>query len=226
MAGDDGHSVAEKAEQPPILRQFKDGFVYLREHRLGRALVTMEIFEHIPHGIWSAALLLVFVESALNGDTTDWGNFNASFFFGLLGGSIIATMLTKAIARRPGWFIILNAFLSAALTWAFAVSGNILFAIIVAMAFGVPFALRDVAQNSLLQANVDNKMLGRVFALRETGLSVMFMFSSLFFAALADFVEIRTIYLIGAVLYLGTTIYALGNKALRESRIEDDNRGE
>ncbi len=89
-----------------------------------------------------------------------------------------------------------------------------------AFVFGPFFAIRDVAQDSLLQSSVAIEQLGRVYATREMLRSAMFMFAGLFFAWLSSFVDIRTIYIIGGVLYLLTGVYAFGNKALRESRLE------
>jgi len=45
------------------------------------------------------------------------------------------------------------------------------------------------------------------------------MLAGIFFAWLSDFVPIRMIYVIGGVMYLFTGAYALGNKALRESKM-------
>jgi hypothetical protein len=43
------------------------------------------------------------------------------------------------------------------------------------------------------------------------------MFAGLFFAWLSDLVNIRMIFFIGGIMYVLTGIYALNNKALRES---------
>ncbi len=50
----------------------------------------------------------------------------------------------------------------------------------------------------------------------------MFMFAGIFFAWLSDFVPIRMIYAIGSVVYILTAFYALGNKALRNSKLNPD----
>jgi small neutral amino acid transporter SnatA (MarC family) len=52
--------------------------------------------------------------------------------------------------------------------------------------------------------------------------NAMFMFAGVFFAWLSGFVSIRTIYVIGGILYILTGLYALSNKALRESQITPD----
>ena len=52
--------------------------------------------------------------------------------------------------------------------------------------------------------------------------NVVFMFAGIFFAWLSDFVSIRMIYVTGGIIYMLTGFYALGNKALRESKMNPD----
>ena len=70
------------------------------------------------------------------------------------------------------------------LTFAYAASASVVVAVLVSMAFGPPFALRDVAQDSLLQTSVSADMLGRVYALREMFARMAFLVGGLLFAQL------------------------------------------
>ena len=85
--------------------------------------------------------------------------------------------------------------------------------------FGPPAAIRDVAQDSLLQSTVEKGQLGRVYATREMLRNMVFMFAGIFFAWLSDFVPIRMIYVAGGIIYMLTGFYALSNKSLRESKM-------
>ena len=198
----------------------REGVSYLRQHQIARPLFVMELMEHIPHGIWTAALMLVFVEQALGGDATDWGFQNGSFFGGMMLGAIVATAVSHRIANYPGWIIIFNAMLLSVATFLYALSPTILFSIIISFLVGPPFAFRDLAQDSLLQTTVSAAMLGRIYAMRNMFISINFMLGGLFFAWMADYANIRLVYLIGGGLYMGTAVYAATRKALRQSRIE------
>lgn len=195
------------------------GMAYLRKNELPRTLVVMELLEHVPHGVWSAALMLVFVQEALGGAAVDWGYQTAAYYGGELLGAGLALVLAARLARRPGWFIIANAALFGVLTIAYALSPTVLAAVVLAFTFGPTFALRDVAQDSLLQASVDNDVMGRVYALRGTLVSLVYMLSGLGLAYLADQVSVRWIYVGAGVLYVGTALYALFSSSLRASRI-------
>jgi hypothetical protein len=88
------------------------------------------------------------------------------------------------------------------------------------MAFGPPFALRDVAQDTLLQSTVAPGMLGRIYAAREMFARLAFLLGGLIFAALADQLYVRQIYVIAGVLYCGTALYTLASVVLRRSRVD------
>ncbi len=207
-------------EGETVLGSVKAGVAYVREHAIARPLVVMEFLEHIPHGIWTSAMLLVFVQEAIGGGSVEWGQQNAAFFVAMFVGSVIGAGASKFIAKQPGKIIIVNALFSCVLTIAYSLSANNLMAVILAFAFGIPMALRDVAQDSLLQTTVESGVLGRVYAFREMGRNILFMLSGLFFAWLAGYVDVRTIYLIGGILYAGTALYAASSRALRQSKIE------
>lgn len=206
----------------PFLASLSSGWQYLRQHPIARPLTIMETVEHLPHGIWTGAIMLTFTINALNGTTTDWGYEIAGYFTGMIIGSLIAMTLTSALQKYPGRIIVVNAFGAGLLTLLFSWSPTVTIAVIVAFIFGPPFAIRDVAQDSLLQATVDTKQLGRVYATRQMLSSMVFMFSGLFFAWLSAFVPIRAIYVIGGTIYLLTALYALSNKALRESKLSPE----
>ena len=207
-------------EQESVWNAFVAGWNYLKAHPIARPLTIMETVEHVPHGIWTGALMLIFVIDALKGDTIEWGYQVTGYFTGMIVGSFIAMWMGNSLSKIPGRIIVYTAVLVGFLTFAFAASPNILVAVIVAFIFGPPFAVRDVAQDALLQGTVDENQLGRVYATREMLRNVVFIFSGLFFAWLSDYIPVRMIYYIGGGLYLLTAVYAVSNKALRESKLE------
>ena len=203
---------------------FISGWNYLCRHPIARPLTIMETVEYLPHGIWTGALMLTFTTMALQGDASDWGYQATGYFTGMIIGSLGALAMSGWLSRYPGRIIIVNAFTASLFTLAYAGSGTVWMAMIWAFMFGPPSAIRDVAQDSLLQSTVGREQLGRVYATREMLRNAMFMFAGLFFAWLTDFVSIRIIYVIGGILYIMTGFYALSNKALRESKMDSDNK--
>ena len=195
------------------------GWNYLVQHPIARPLTVMETVEHLPHGIWTGAVMLAFTTKALQGDASDWGYQSTGYFTGMILGSLGALTISDWLRRYPGRIIVVNACASGLLTLAYAGSQTVWTAVVWAFVFGPPFAIRDVAQDSLLQGTVEERQLGRVYATREMLRNVMFMFAGMFFAWLSDFVPIRMIYITGGIIYMLTGFYALSNKALRESKM-------
>jgi len=226
-------SEQEKNQTPPeteknyrnLLQSFRGGIRYLKTNPLAKSLVYLEWMEHIPHGIWTSALMLVFVQQALNGEANDWGYQTGTYYGGEFVGAFFAGIIARRLASVPGWVIIGNVLFTAIFTTIYALSPNSAFALIVCFFFGPPNSIRDITEDTLLQSTVDQSMMGRVYALRDTIAGVLFMLSGLLFAWLADHISIRYIYIAGGVLYLLTALFALSSSAIRTSRLPVGGQG-
>ncbi len=212
----------DDSERESFWKSLVSGWNYLRQHPIARPLTVMETIEHLPHGIWTGALMLAFTTKALQGDASDWGYQATSYFTGMILGSLGALSISDWLRRYPGRIIVVNACAAGLLTLAYAGSQTVWMAVVWAFVFGPPFAIRDVAQDSLLQGTVEGRQLGRIYSTRAMLGNVVFMFAGIFFAWLSDFVSIRMIYVIGGIIYMLTGFYALSNKALRESKMNPD----
>lgn len=209
----------QRAADSSIVRDIRAGLKYLRNHRLARTLVQIEIAEHLPHGIWTSALMLVFTGQALGGDADDWGFQNGAFYAAAIGGAALAVGASSLIARYPGWTIIADGFLGGVFTIGYALSPNLGVALVFCVLMGPAVALRDVAQDSLLQASVDDEYMGRVQAMRSMGAQLVFMSGGVLFAWAADMLNVRWIYLAGGGFYILCGLYALSRPEIRRSRI-------
>lgn len=212
----------DASQEESFWQSFVSGWHYLREHPIARPLTVIETVEHLPHGVWTGALVLAFTTHALQGDASDWGYLITAYFMGMILGSLAALGMDDWLRRYPGRIIIVTAFVVGLFTLFFAGSQSVWMAAGIAFLFGPPFAVRDIAQDSLLQGTVEEGQLGRVYATREMLRNLVFMFAGLFFAWLSDFMSVRLIYAVGSMIYMLTSLYALSNKALRESKMTSD----
>jgi MFS family permease len=210
----------EQVKPPTVFASIVEGLRYVRQHRLARSLLTMEMIEFIPHGLWSSALMLAFTQQALNAGVIEFGYQSAAYFIGQWAGGVVAVILAARLARRAGWIIISNAFIFGILTLGYAASPNVWWAIVLCFIFGPPAAIRDVAQESLLQATIDPNVRGRVSATKETLAYLTFTIATIFFAWLSDVIEVRYVIVIGGCIYLLTSLYAFANRTVRTAQIE------
>jgi MFS family permease len=214
-----------QVDEPPgdgdsFARALVSGWSYVRRHPIARPLTIMETMEHVPHAIWNGALMLAFTTKALQGDAADWGYQVTGFFAGMIAGSLAAMAMGTWLRRCPGWIIVADACAAGLLTLAYAGSQTVWMAVVWSFLFGPSLAMRDVAQDSLLQSTVEESQLGRVYATRDMLASLVYMSAGLFFAWLSDQVPVRLVYVSGGILYVLTGLYALSNRALRQSRME------
>lgn len=202
-----------------FFKQLTQTYAHLKHNKLAYPLVMIEIIEHIPHGIWSSAITIAFIEKTLQGNMDDWGIVTAVYFSGMLLGAGIATILSDFIAHNTGKVIIVNAILTTANTLLFGLSPDLIFAFIVSFIFGIPNSIRDVAQDSLLQAKIELSHMGRVYAFKNMFTLLVFMTSGLVFASMTDLMNVRIVYYIGTGIYLITALIAAMNPYIQGSKI-------
>jgi MFS family permease len=210
---------APKKKHEPLRRSLAAGLAYLRSHPLARPLVALEIFEHVPHGIWYAALMLAFTREALGGGAEAWGYQNGAHYIGTIIGAVLAVGLAGWLGRRPGWAIILDGFAGGLFTIGYGLSPDLAWALLFAALMGPAVSLRDVAQDTLLQSCLQDEFMGRVQALRTMAAQSVMIISGVGCAWLADEIDIRWIYVGGGFLYVAAGFYAVSRRALRQSRI-------
>ncbi|MBX2815035.1 MAG: MFS transporter [Saprospiraceae bacterium] len=208
-------------DRPSLGTSIVEGVRATRRHKYAFPLILMEAIEHLPHGIWAATILLAFVERSLGGTEADWGYISGAYFVGMFVGAMIAHQRSSWLGKRTGWIIVVNAFLTSLMTFVFAWSPSIAAAIAICILFGLPNAIRDVAQDTLLQSKVEKGLLGRVYSFRNMLCSFLYTFAALTFAWMADHHDVRLIYYAGAVLYVFSALYGLSSRSLRESAIEE-----
>ena len=119
----------DASEKESFWKSLVSGWNYLRQHPIARPLTIMETVEHLPHGIWTGALMLAFTARALQGDAADWGYQVTGFFTGMILGSIGALVLSNRLRRYPGRIIVVNAFAAGLFTLAYAGSQTLWIAV-------------------------------------------------------------------------------------------------
>lgn len=205
---------------PTLWDSFFEGITYLRAHKLARTIMTLEFIEYWPHAMWTSAITLTFVRQALHTTPEVWGIQNSLYYTGQLIGAVGALIFANRLARQPGWVIVVDIGVTTLLNFCYAISPNVPFALLVCFAFGPPASLRDVAQNTLLQASVHGAMLGRVYATRQMLLNVITMLAGASFAWLADHYPVRWLFFGGTLLYGIAFVYAWSHLTLRQAKLQ------
>ena len=189
--------------RPPWYAQAREGFATITGHRLLRALAAAQFLAALSAGA-TGALLVVLAREHLRLDAEDFGLLLGAIGIGAATGPLLLSRLTDD-PRRPRY--VLGPFvLRAAVDAVLATVTGLASALAALVAYGLATSTGAVTFNSLLQAQVPERVRGRVFAgfdvLWQTGRLLSLLLGGL----LADLLGIRAVYYLGGVLLIAAAI--------------------
>jgi DHA3 family macrolide efflux protein-like MFS transporter len=188
-----------------VLANLKSGLGYLTRNPALRSIFLLAIPVAVTFGL-ANSLLLPFAERALNATTFEYG-----LQEGLTSvGFVIASLLMAGIMNRwrEGQWMVVGLFGMAVTAVIYSQLSAVAFAIGVQVVSGFMNAPYSIARRLLVQRNTAAEMRGRVS-------SAFFVSSNAFFlvgmaaAGLADVIDVRLLYLLGALLTLVCGAWAL-----------------
>ncbi|MGG2015209.1 MFS transporter [Bacillus sp. S10(2024)] len=165
-----------------------------------RMVTLMDMIEGIAGSIWVGAITLVYVKEALHQSVQWWGYINSSYYIGTILGGIFTLWLAKKIQKHLILSMAIGSALFSILTLLYGLSSIPILSLILCLGMGPAYQLRDVAQQTALQTNVDSALLPKVYASRSIILSTITSFSISLVGLIADVIGIRWVYILGASL--------------------------
>lgn len=210
----------ETSEELPFVRQITQTNELLKSYPMPRKLIIIEFIEHVPHGVWNSAVTMSFVLVDIESNMNIWGYMGALYFAGMLLGAILSSFFNEFVSKNIGKLIVINGVLTVLNTSLFGLSPNETFLLIIGFVFGIPNSVRDIAQDTLIQARLPSEMMGRVYAYKNMFTMIIYMIAGFVFSALIEVVSARWIYWGGAVFYLMTTWMAWKTPGLLAARVD------
>lgn len=201
------------------VRQGWDDLFHIAELR---NVTIMDTCESIANVIWTQTFLLFFTTSFLGLPEEWWGFQGAAYFVGSILGGIISISYSKAVSRLGGKVIFGSSLLVAILTGIYAFNKIAWFALVINFLIGIPYQIRDLVQQSLIQENSPTYSVGRIFTLRQLILTITSSSSLLIFSYLSSQIGIQSIYLIAAFIYSAVTIWIFLNRKIMNFSIRED----
>lgn len=132
---------------------------------------------------------------------------------------VTAAVAANWLSRKGGWMIAFSSASFALLTLWYAFCGNAVVAVVLCVAFGPVYQVRDVVQSSMLQASLDPKVIGRAFATREMLLMSLFGPAMAAMSFVADAAGPHVAYLLGAGLYAVVAVFSALSVPIRTYRM-------
>ncbi|WP_051291613.1 hypothetical protein [Fictibacillus gelatini] len=127
-----------------------------------------------------------------------WGYINASYYIGTIAGGLITLYMAKTIQKNLILSMATGSVFFSAFTFLYGMSSIPGLSLILCVLMGPAYQVRDVAQQTAFQTNIDATLLPKVYASRNVLLSTISSLSIIIVGAISEYAGIRMVYLFGA----------------------------
>ncbi|MBX4147741.1 MFS transporter [Paenibacillus sp. FSL W7-1279] len=177
----------------------REGWFYLWRNPTLRIVTMMDMIEGIAGTIWVGAITLVYVKEVLHQGEAWWGFINASYYIGAIAGGLLMLLLSSFIQKNLIPCMAVGSAVFSLLTLWYGLNSIPIMALILCIAMGPAYQLRDVAQQTALQSSVDQELLPKIYASRDILLSTVTSLSIAVMGLIADTLGIRMVYIAGSI---------------------------
>ena len=199
-----------------VIKNLKAGLRQLFDTPILRSLFTAQVPTLLAFGL-SNALLLPFAIKALKATEFEYGLQEGLTSIGFVVASLLMAGLFDRM-REGAW--IASGYLGMALAGiAYSFTHSIPLAIVIVTISGFFNAPSSIGRRLVIQRNTPREMRGRVNSVFFVSRDVLFLIG-MAAAGLADFIDVRIMYLSSAVLLLGGAFLVLVLPGLRQNRSE------
>lgn len=195
---------------------FKEGWKTIWRTPYLLLISATEVIESSANVVWIAAIMYVYVAEVLHAAEAWWGYINASFFAGLLIGGVLGLRYAHLLESHLKRLINAGAAVLALVTLMFGFLDNAFIALLLSAVFGFASQLKGIAQQTLIQTNVKEVLLPKVYSAQEAASFASYGLSVLLFGYLTDLHGARFIFFLSAGLLLLSSILLILYRDLLE----------
>ncbi|KIL51542.1 hypothetical protein KP77_10540 [Jeotgalibacillus alimentarius] len=202
-------------ESNPAEKDRRAGWKAILRSPFLRVVTLVELIEVNAGVVWIAAIVYVYVAEVLQAGEPWWGYINSSYFAGLIAGGLIAIRVDQLLQRRAKQCVIITAYTAALATIVFGLISNPYLALLLSVLFGFVTQLKGITLNTLVQTNVKEHLLPKVYAAQEAASFSTYAVTTLLAGLLVDLAGVRIVFITAGVLLLGSALLlTLGQKTL------------
>lgn len=167
-----------------------------------RLVTVVELIETNAGVVWIAAIMYVYVAEILEAGEPWWGYINSSFFSGLIAGGLMAIRADQLLHKRARLIIILTAYSAALATLVFGLISNPYAALLLSVLFGFVTQIKGITLDTLVQLNVKEHLLPKVYAAQEAVSFSTYAVMTLLAGFLVDLIGVRFVFIAAGLLLL------------------------
>ena len=188
-----------------VLENLRSGKRYMQGNAMLRSLVFVTIPAFLAFGLWNS-LLLPFTLHMLHGSSFDYGIQEGLSSVGFIAGSLTVMKLGGRI--KEGQWIILSFLGMGVVGVYYALSAAIPLAIVLVAITGLLNAPYSVARRLVIQRNTTREIRGRINSIFFVVRDIAYV-AGMATAGLADSVNIRSLIVVSALLWVAAGIWSL-----------------
>ncbi|WP_139693386.1 MFS transporter [Sporolactobacillus terrae] len=192
---------AKKANQPKWTLM-KKGWLTVWRHPSLRIIFIIDSLSTVADVVWIAAIIYIFVDKVLHVDASWWGSINFSFFAGLMLASLCGMRWNRHIKHQAAFYAQFSSLLACIFTFLFGINSIPIMALVLSLLYGLAVQLKATIFLTIEQTCVPPKQLANVFSAADAVQSVLFAIGSLLIGMLADWLGVRTVFIISAFLLM------------------------
>ncbi len=181
-------------------KSFLSGWSEIKNNKMIRVVVSMDILENIANTAWVSSIVLVFVKEVLNVTEIWWGYINATFFVGTLIGSIIVIRATDWVNKNKGISIFYGSLFGAVVTLLVTTGWKPLFILICSVFVGIFSQIKNIPQATAIQQKISHEKLASFYAATNVLYMGTFSVALVIMGYISDHVGVSFVFLISSLL--------------------------
>ncbi|MBA2870293.1 MFS family permease [Anoxybacillus calidus] len=196
-----------KETNPSVWNAMKEGWIYIFHHKWLRSFHAMVLLESMAGAVWIAAILYVYAAENLRAGTSWWGYINASFFAGFIVGGIIAWKISYVIQKHLFFSIFLGSLGTSIITFVFGMNTVAFLSLVFSFVYGLFEQLKVIGMQAILQKNVSDFILPKVYAAQQVVMTISFGGMTLFFGWITEIYGPKVVFAISASFLLLSSLF-------------------
>lgn len=165
--------------------------------------------EAFGHGVWVAAILIVYVEENLKQSSYWFGIINAIFFCGLIFGGSISSKFNKKLKKEEYNIIVYIPLALVICELVFGLNTSLLLAIISPFIYGFLYQIRDVILNSYIQQKLNESQLLKTYTISNMVYSLSYGASTIILSKVVEVMGIKYAFLLSSFFYFMCFVVSL-----------------
>lgn len=189
-------------EKDNIFRSFINMMSDVFKIKQSNFLNITTFFEAFGHGVWVAAILIVYVNEKLNAESFWFSFINALFFLGLIIGGIYLSKSSDKLEQKEFQIIVYIPLILAFINMIYGFNTVLIIALILSIVYGFFDQVRSIIIHSYIQKVLNEKELLKTYTLNNMVYSFSFCISTFVLSTIVDLFGVAYAFLIAGMFYI------------------------